>query len=586
MSSWNKLSLISSNISASGNLTFSAITDVFNMYAVSGNLKVFEDNHYNKRAIFSGGTRNNLKVSFDGSLWEISFTDATSTVSNPNAIAYSKTLGIYVGGTTSGNIYTSTDLSSWTLQTTGNTKSVQFIEYYSNIELFIAVGNTGLILTSPDGETWTSRYNGSSYSILMQYYSSRLGYYIAVGNTGLVVISNNGIDWETQSLNTTNNLRYIIEVDGTIYIFGTNIVVTTTDCVSWNEYTPSNGNISVTKVIYDNYIKKFIISAPTGIYHSTDPTLSYTYISNTTTKASIEKFNGKIVRASGLVSYDGMITEHTPYEVGDILVILIGYRGNAAFTGPSGWTKIAEENYGDLVVNGIASSVIFYRVCDGTEDTSFFSSGFTFTRSGGGIARAFLYVLKTKKGTGTFFASTSNTCPNTSTPVSAPSISSLPDDSIIIGVLAAPLLTTSILLGVIASTDPNTYQTERSNFYNKPSNIMDNKLLYGTTAGARISICVFVGTKNGTGNTGNFILNSNPTGVRFAMSVASFDYDIKSRGLVLVEDKINESPYGSSGRFNRLIVSGGKLNTATSGTKLLLDNGRIKQTSVDGDVIV
>ena len=64
---------------------------------------------------------------------------------------------------TSGEILTSSDGTTWTLRTSGITRTLNDITYGNSI--FVAVGGEGKIITSSDGSSWTVRTSGSSSTL-------------------------------------------------------------------------------------------------------------------------------------------------------------------------------------------------------------------------------------------------------------------------------------------------------------------------------------------------------------------------------------------------------------------------------------
>lgn len=76
------------------------------------------------------------------------------------------------------------------------------------------------------------------------------------------------------------------------------------------------------------------------------------------------------------------LSEPASSVAGDILVALIAYRSNVAFTLPAGWTLMAQENLGDVVsgAGAICSGLMAYIVRGGS------APSFAFTRTGGDAA--------------------------------------------------------------------------------------------------------------------------------------------------------------------------------------------------------
>jgi hypothetical protein len=99
-----------------------------------------------------------------------------------NDVAWSPTAAIAVV-VASGGIYSSTDLITWTRQSTSaNMYGVAWCDTQ-----FVAVGSTGKIFTSPNGVTWTSRTSGTSNDL--RGVASQGGVILAVGSLGTVLRS-------------------------------------------------------------------------------------------------------------------------------------------------------------------------------------------------------------------------------------------------------------------------------------------------------------------------------------------------------------------------------------------------------------
>jgi hypothetical protein len=113
-----------------------------------------------------------------------------------SAITYGA--GVYVAvtqsATTSTNVYSSTNGSSWTART-GASAQLQHDVYFDN-SLFVAVGAAGTVQTSTDGTTWTSRTSGVSTTNRNVIYGN--GTWVVVG-AGSIISSTNGTTWTTRA---------------------------------------------------------------------------------------------------------------------------------------------------------------------------------------------------------------------------------------------------------------------------------------------------------------------------------------------------------------------------------------------------
>ncbi len=129
-------------------------------------------------------------VSADGVSWD-QFHAGGFTVSRANPIAYGNGTYVVGGGSTTGNIYISSDGVSWSSRLSAQDGIVSRIIFNGNV--FVAVGDHGQISTSVDGLTWTLRD-----------YSSNLGFkdvavggslHVAVGGSGLIAIASDDMSW-------------------------------------------------------------------------------------------------------------------------------------------------------------------------------------------------------------------------------------------------------------------------------------------------------------------------------------------------------------------------------------------------------
>jgi hypothetical protein len=152
---------------------------------------------------------------------------------------------IFVAVGSNGACYSSPDGTTWTTRSAGGQQFNRIIWVAGSINLFIAVGNNGAIYTSPDGTTWTSRSAGST-SFNDAVYSSSLGLVVAVGAGGVIYTSSNGTTWTSRSLGDVNNVLNNVTWDGTIFLavpFGSSndIGFRSTDGTTWTRcYVPGN----------------------------------------------------------------------------------------------------------------------------------------------------------------------------------------------------------------------------------------------------------------------------------------------------------------------------------------------------------
>ncbi len=142
----------------------------------------------------------------------------------------------YVAVGSGGYISTSTDLITWTSQTSGVATALNAVVWDSSNSLFITSGASNVILTSPDGVTWTSRTSGVTSTIAnLVTVSGRTG---AVGSAGWVTYSTNGTSWTASQPNSGPSLGWLVNAHSVWFSAPTgaisNGIVYSTDGSTWN----------------------------------------------------------------------------------------------------------------------------------------------------------------------------------------------------------------------------------------------------------------------------------------------------------------------------------------------------------------
>jgi len=108
----------------------------------------------------------------------------------------------------SGEIYTSTNGTSWTSRTSGVTTGLNGVWYDNTSTTWTIVGDSGVILTSTNGTSFTSRTSGTTNNLLAVTNAAGTTW-IAVGVSGTVVNSPNATTWTVGSSGISNDLRAI-----------------------------------------------------------------------------------------------------------------------------------------------------------------------------------------------------------------------------------------------------------------------------------------------------------------------------------------------------------------------------------------
>lgn len=185
----------------------------------------------------SSATTTPRKSTDNGSTW----TPVTGN-SNFSTVIASKTLndshydgGQFIVCDTTGGIYTTPDLVTWTARTSGVTTSLTAIGTFNNVR--IAVGVSGVILTSSDnGVTWVSRTSGVSASFTDVAASSSVA--VAVSASGVIVYSYDGITWNKSPYTGTTSIPAVTWTGEMFVISTTQGVMFSRDGKAWSVLNP------------------------------------------------------------------------------------------------------------------------------------------------------------------------------------------------------------------------------------------------------------------------------------------------------------------------------------------------------------
>jgi hypothetical protein len=144
-----------------------------------------------------------------------------------DAIAYGN--GEFVAVAESGDVLTSSDALSWTLQSTGLREPLRGVTYGQGE--FVAVSDQGVIVTSPDGTNWTERLSGVVNLNSVAYGN---GKFAAVGNAGTVLLSADGANWQRHSTGVPNDLLGTAFARGQFIAVGSaGTILTSSDGANW-----------------------------------------------------------------------------------------------------------------------------------------------------------------------------------------------------------------------------------------------------------------------------------------------------------------------------------------------------------------
>jgi hypothetical protein len=278
------------------------------------------------------GASGKIYTSADLSIWTLkTVTGLTGTIYDVHCTA-SKT--VIVGA--NGLVYASADLSTWTSHIPMTTASLQSVKYYANRALWVAGSSTGQILTSTNGVNWkiVSTYTGLTDGIYDQIeingqllfaastgyllstfdlkkftvtqpvnaYSNygicgKVGKVIAVADAGKIVESTDLLNWTEQASATTANLLKAKLINGVYYVLGASgTYLTSYDGSTWT--VRSCGATDIHDLAVNAGSTLFVAVCAGGkIYTSADP-IATTPVWTERTSGSSEDLNVVLFEAS------------------------------------------------------------------------------------------------------------------------------------------------------------------------------------------------------------------------------------------------------------------------------------------------
>lgn len=169
-----------------------------------------------------------------GHVPEFNWTESPAFAGTMSHVCFGNSTYVLVG--VSGEIYTSSNLSSWASQTSGVGTQLNAVTWDPTNSLFVTVGASNVLLTSPTGVTWTSRTSGVT-STLSNVLSAN-GEIVSVGSAGWITYSTNGTSWTATQPNSAPSLSYLFYQNSTWFScpqthFSTGIVYSTNG-TTWN----------------------------------------------------------------------------------------------------------------------------------------------------------------------------------------------------------------------------------------------------------------------------------------------------------------------------------------------------------------
>ena len=146
----------------------------------------------------------------DGKFVAVSSGPGSAIVTPPNGIEF-----IPDPGAGPGNVMTSPDGITWTLQTSAPNDGWHTVAYGGGIFVSASYTGTGNVMTSPDGITWTMRPSGMTNKWHSVTYGDGLFVAVAVDGTGnRVMTSPDGITWTSRTSAADNAWHSVTYANG------------------------------------------------------------------------------------------------------------------------------------------------------------------------------------------------------------------------------------------------------------------------------------------------------------------------------------------------------------------------------------
>lgn len=225
-----------------------------------------------------GNSGVNLTTTTPTGTWTAQTVLTTGQATVPNLTgAYYDGSNIWVTGVST--ILKSNNATSWT------TPGLQSIT--KNGSTYLAVDNQGNIYSSSNGTSWIQQTNPTS-NILNHIYCAAQNLCFAVGNSGTILKSTDGTNWSQLSSGTSNNLQEITCNNETCIIVGGNgaassgTILSSSDYTTWSIVTTSLATTSLNSIAY--YNGSYIAVGNTGTIFSSTNGINWQSITSGTTQ--------------------------------------------------------------------------------------------------------------------------------------------------------------------------------------------------------------------------------------------------------------------------------------------------------------
>jgi hypothetical protein len=199
------------------------------------------------------------------------------------------------------------------------------------------------------------------------------------------------------------------------------------------------------------------------------------------------------------------LTEPAGVQQGDLLVAVISYRSNAAFTNPgSPWVDVTEQNTGNTTANGtgsIGSGKMSYCIRGAS------APGLIFTRTAGDVALGRIVAYRNVATSGMLVTQTSTTLGTAATAVSVAGVTTQNANDLI--VVGACLARSTAVTNFDAATDPTTTSGTGANQTGNPiAGTWRERCDSATTSGADCGLAIGDALRATAGATGNLTMTA------------------------------------------------------------------------------
>ena len=202
-----------------------------------------------KNNMFVSYSRNYIYTSTDGVTWETQQHNELPYVAND--MEYNESCNLFCLVSEYGIIYTSEDLETWSLQTSGTNEDLY--DVISVFGKFIICGSNGTILTSEDGVTWEVQ-TVTEVGLNCLLYVRQMGLVLVYGYNNYVGCSTDGIVWDTMEKRQQESFSCIKwDEENERFIIIAYNAYTSKDGVTWEKIIPTS-NIYVLKFDFNKNI--------------------------------------------------------------------------------------------------------------------------------------------------------------------------------------------------------------------------------------------------------------------------------------------------------------------------------------------